>query len=402
MRVTMNQLNRSMQYVLNNRYSDLCDLQEQLATGRRLMRPSDEPVDVANALKLQTKLREYEQFKKNINDGLAFMNVTGTAMESMNTLMQRARELAIQGSSDTIGDTERKYLNKESEQLLRQMVSLIDTNYKGEYVFSGNQTKIAPLQLISSQTDTVEDYSNYRMAYFDSSTVAVGSTVQLFNGFDDTPVKNIIPGTFELQIAGTSFVEGVDYEVDYQTGNLTVLSADLLLDVTPGTPAYDISQVRLNFDCLAQGKDIYGSPISSWGAIERTIEGSITMQINITADELTNDNNSGNNLIGTMIRFGQNLLRSDHAGIESAIKEIDSVFNTILAAQSKNGARINRFETTMVRNEAQFTETTALQSELVDAEMAGTISKFLLTENVYNAALKASSRLIQPSLVNYL
>jgi flagellin-like hook-associated protein FlgL len=43
-----------------------------------------------------------------------------------------------------------------------------------------------------------------------------------------------------------------------------------------------------------------------------------------------------------------------------------------------------------------------LQSELVDADMAETISKYLLTENVYNAALKAASRLIQPSLVNYL
>ena len=146
MRITMNQLNRSMQYVLNNRYSDLCNLQEQLATGKRLMRPSDDPVDVANALKLETKLREYQQFKKNINDGLAFMNVTGTAMESMNTLLQRARELAIQASSDTIGDTERQYINKETEQLLRQMVALIDTKYKGDYVFSGNQTKIPPLQ----------------------------------------------------------------------------------------------------------------------------------------------------------------------------------------------------------------------------------------------------------------
>jgi flagellin-like hook-associated protein FlgL len=240
------------------------------------------------------------------------------------------------------------------------------------------------------------------MAYFNSSTVAVGSTVQIYNGFDDTPVRNIIPGTFELQIAGTSFVEGVDYDVDYQAGTLTILSPALLLDVTPGTPAYDISQVKLKFDALTQGKDIYGSPISSWGTIERTIEGGITMQINITADELTNDISSGINLIETMIRFGQNLIQNNQAGIESAIGEIDYAFNTILAAQSKNGARINRFETTLQRNESQFIETTALQSELVDADMGETISKYLLTENVYNAALKAASRLIQPSLVNYL
>lgn len=402
MRVTTNQLNRSMQYVLNNRYSDLCNLQEQLATGKRLMRPSDDPVDVANSLKLETKLKEYEQFKKNINDGLAFMNVSGTAMESLNVLLQRTRELAIQGSTDTIGDTERKYINKEVEQLLGQMVSLIDTKYKGDYVFSGNQTKIPPIETKSSASGTVEDYSHLQMAYFDASAVAVGSTVQIFNGFDDTPVNNIIPGTFELKVAGTTYVEGVDYEVDYEAGTITLNSAALLLDVTPGSANYDINQVNLSFNHLAQGRDIYGSPISSWGAVERTIESSITMQINITADELTTDINSGNDLIGVMIRFGQNLLRSDHTGIEASIKEIDTVFNTVLAAQSKNGARINRFDTTLDRNESQHTETTSLQSELVDAEMAETISNYLLTENVYNAALKASSRLIQPSLVNYL
>ncbi|HEX3019166.1 MAG TPA: flagellar hook-associated protein FlgL [Chitinispirillaceae bacterium] len=404
MRVTMNQLNRSMQYVLNNRYSDLCNLQEQLATGKKLRRPSDEPVDVANSLKLNTKIKEYEQFKKNINDGLAFMNVTGTAMESLNVLLQRARELAIQASSDTIGDTERQYINKESEQLLRQMVSLIDTQYKGDYIFSGNQTKIPPLQCINSTCNTVEDYLNFRMAYFDASTAAVGTPVQIFNGFDDTPVSNIIPGTFELRIAGTTYVEGTDYSVDYEAGTFTILSPipELFINASPGNPAYDINQLNLSFDYLSQGRDIYGSPISSWGSIERTIESSITMQINITADELTKDINTGNSLVNTMIRFGQNLLSNNHLGIEDAIKELDISFNTILAAQSKNGARINRFDTTLDRNEAQHTETTSLFSELVDAEMAETVSEYLLTENVYNAALKASSRLIQPSLVNYL
>lgn len=402
MRVTMNQLNRSMQYVLNTRYGDLTKLQEQLATGKRLLRPSDDPVDVANAIKLETKLKEYEQFKKNINDGLAFMSVASTAMESMNTLLQRTRELAIQGASDTVGDTERKYINKEVEQLLRQMVSLIDTSYKGDYIFSGNQTKIPPIDIKQSTSDTIEDYSNYRMSYFDASSAAIGSTVQLFNGFDDTPVTNIIPGTFELRIAGTTYIEGVDYDIDYEAGTITINSPALQIDVTPGSGNYDITQVNMSFDYLSKGRDIYGNPISSWGSIERTIESSITMQININADELTTDYNSGKNLVNTMIRFGQSLLRNDHAGIENAILEIDTVFNTVLAAQSKNGSRINRFETTLIRNEAQHTETTSLQSELLDAEMAETVSNYMLTENVYNAALKASARLIQPSLVNYL
>jgi flagellar hook-associated protein 3 FlgL len=126
------------------------------------------------------------------------------------------------------------------------------------------------------------------------------------------------------------------------------------------------------------------------------------MQINISVDELTTDYASGTSLISTMIHLGQNLLRNNTAGIESAIGEIDSVFNTVLAAQSKNGARINRFETTVDRNSEQFTETTSLQSELEDAEMAETFTKYTTTQTVYDAALKSAAKIIQTSLVNYL
>jgi flagellar hook-associated protein 3 FlgL len=111
---------------------------------------------------------------------------------------------------------------------------------------------------------------------------------------------------------------------------------------------------------------------------------------------------SGTNTIEVLIGLGQALLQDDRPSIESSIDSIDDVFSTLLTAQSKNGARVNRFEFTLDRNEQQSTEATRLLSELEDAEMAETISKFSLTETVYNAALQAASRVIQPSLVNFL
>ena len=402
MRITTKELNRNLLHVINKRYDDLAMLQQQLATGKRLQRPSDDPVDVANDLKLTTKLKEIQQFKKNINDGLAFMGVTGTAMESMNTLVQRVRELSIQGASDTLSAQERVYISKEAEQLFRQIVSLVNTQYKGDYVFSGAQSKIPPLQITSSAANTIEDYSNLRMAYYDAGGLGAGATVQLFNGFDNTPVSNIIPGSFSLSIAGTTYIENTDYQVNYETGTITLLNPALAIDATPGSANYNINEVQLQFDYIGRGKDIYGGTISNWGEISREIERGIITPINITADELITDMKSGYDIIGTMIRLGEHLLRNDQPGIETAIDEIDAVFGTILSAQSKNGARINRFETTLDRNENQFTETSSLKSELEDAEMADVISRFMLTQNVYNAALKSASMIIQPSLVNFL
>jgi flagellin-like hook-associated protein FlgL len=240
------------------------------------------------------------------------------------------------------------------------------------------------------------------MAYFDAGAAAVGDTVQIQNAFDNSPITNIIPGSFDLQIAGTHFIENTDYQVNYEAGTITILNPALLVNASPGTPAYDINQLKLNFDYISTGVDIYGQPAANTGSVYREIEGNITMQINIPADEILTDSTSGNTLIGTMIRFGQNLLRNNNAGIETAITEIDSVFNSVLSAQSKNGSRINRLETTLLRNENQYSETISLQSQLEDAEMAETVSKFMVTENVYNAALKSAAKIIQPSLVNFL
>lgn len=403
MRITTKELHRNMLYVINDRYSDLASLQNQMSTGKRLHRPSDDPVDVANTLKLRTKSTELQQFKKNINDGLAFMGVTETAMESMNTLMQRVRELSIEAASDTLSTDERAYVNDEVAQLFKQCIALINTQYKGDYIFNGTQTKIPPYLMQTSASSTVSDYLNLNMAYFDAGPPAVvGDTVQIRNAFDNSPVTTIIPGTFDIQIAGTRFTENVDYQIDYEAGTMTILNAAMLIDGSPGGPNYDISQLNLNFEYLAVGTDIYGQPVTSNGIVSREIESNTDMQINISAEELITDNSTGTTLIGTLLRFGQNLLRNNNAGIETAISEIDTVFSSILSAQSKNGARINRLETTLFRNENQYSETVSLQSQLEDAEMAETISKFMVTQNVYNAALQSAAKIIQPSLANFL
>lgn len=402
MRITEKELQRNMLHVINNRYSDLADLQEQLATGKRLRKPSDDPVDVANDLQLKTRQKEIAQHKKNIEDAISYMSISETAMDSTDTLLQKLRELSVQAASDTMGAKERRYINKEVEQLTRQIVALINTQYKGDFIFNGQQTKIPPLTIDKSEAETVDDYNALKMSYFNAGAVPVGSSVQIFNGQTGNPVTNIIPGTFSLTVAGVSYNENTDFTLDYENGTITILNAALLIDVTPGGPAYDISQVQMGFDNITRSRDIFGRIVSNRGVIERDIESGITMPINIGMDEMTTDNTTGTTLIETLVRFGQSLVQDNQPGISNALDDIDNVFKAVLSSQSKNGSRMNRLQTTLERNESQFTQVTSLQSELEDAEMAETMTKFMLTQNVYNAALQTTAKIIQPSLVNFL
>ena len=71
------------------------------------------------------------------------MNVSDTAMQSMETIMQRLRELAVEGSSDTLSASDRNNMQPEVDQLFRQLVSLTNTQYNGAYVFGGKRKTIS-------------------------------------------------------------------------------------------------------------------------------------------------------------------------------------------------------------------------------------------------------------------
>ena len=411
MRRTYRTINRHTQYVINDRYNDLARLQEMLSTGKRLLRPSDDPVDVANDLQLRTKLKQLSQLKDNMKDGLAFMQVTDTAMMSIDTLLQRLRELAIQASSDTLSDKERLYIASEVEQLTRQFVALANTMYKGDYVFAGTQTKIMPFPIEYSRASTALNYANMEMAYYDASAVAPGTPVQIFEAFTGEAITNIIPGTFNLRVGGTTYYEGTDYTIDYANGTITILptspnaallSADVLNGTIAGVPNYSLNGFQITFEYVGKGEDIYGDPVNNDGHILREIESGIVTPINITANELLVHYDTGTNLLETFIAFGQSLIQNDRPNIVNAITNIDIGFATVLAAQAKNGARVNRFDITLERNESQYIETSRLQSEIEDTEYAATATNFAVAETVYNAALQAAAKIIQPSLVNFL
>ena len=389
-----------MQRTISDKYSEMVKLQEQMGTGKRLIRPSDAPVDVANDLKLKTTDAAFNQFKKNIDDGIALMNISDTAMSSMNTLMQRLRELGIQAANDTLTGKERGYIQKEVDQLLRQTLTMLNTNYKGDYIFSGSQTKIAPFPVESSRGQTIQNYAQLDMAYYNAGA-GVG-TYQLQDGFDNSAITNILPGSFHLKVAGVEYAEGPDYTVNYVNGAITVVSPVLAADVTPGTANYAQGAFEISFEYVTKGKDVYGDNVTATGDVLREIENGTAMAVNITGEELTHDNTTGIDMIEGLISFSQNLLQNNRPGIQGSIGTIDKIFQIVLGAQSKNGARVNRFETTLERNEMQTTDNQKLLSELEDVDMADVISKFSIMQNVYSAALKSAATMIQPSLAQYL
>jgi len=310
MRVTFTTVNRNVQRNLSRRYADMVSLQEQLATGKRLSKPSDNPVDVANDIKLRTKVTQLKQYKRNTEDGLAVMGVASSAMGSMNELLHRARELAVQAANGTYTDSDRVYMQQEVDQIFRQMMSVINTQFKGNYVFNGTNTKTPPY-VIETSASELPNYTNRTMATYGQeldisvinaandidpassysvfldygiSKLDVGDTVQLkwtyetdpnyFNAnIDGKALNNIFEDSFPLNtytINGDLFNKGEDYEVDYKTGKISIITERFRDALNAVAPADRVSFTGTNY--IASGNN-GGSLQYSMGSTFQIIDG---------------------------------------------------------------------------------------------------------------------------------
>ena len=140
MRITNNMLINNMVNYIGNNLSRMEKYQYQLATGKKIQVPSDDPVVAARALKLRTDVSEIKQYKRNAEDALSWLEMTEDALAKIGDIFQRARELANQAANGTNTADDTTKISEEVKQLKIQLVHLANSTYAGRYIFSGYKT----------------------------------------------------------------------------------------------------------------------------------------------------------------------------------------------------------------------------------------------------------------------
>ena len=142
-RVTPATLNSGVMAGLQSSLSRLQQTQEQLASGRRLSRPSDSPVDTVAAMRLRAERKQSDQLARNIDDGMSWLNTTDQALGQTSSVLNRVRSLVLAGASSTNGPDERRAMAAEVDQLREAMIGIANTQYLGRPVFAGTQDTAA-------------------------------------------------------------------------------------------------------------------------------------------------------------------------------------------------------------------------------------------------------------------
>lgn len=150
MRVSTNQMQQSAINSMVEQQAKLGKAQQQVATGRRIVKPSDDPVAASKVVKLDDVIRNVEQFQHNISTARARLTLEEGVLVNVVDAYHRMRELAIQANNDSQTHETRNFIAEEISQLLDEIVGLANsTDSNGEFLFAGNKGRFKPFTLNS-------------------------------------------------------------------------------------------------------------------------------------------------------------------------------------------------------------------------------------------------------------
>jgi flagellar hook-associated protein 3 len=225
MRITNNMLVQDLLWNANRNLSSLSEKQNQLSSGQRVTRPSDDPVAVTQILKYKSDIRAAEQYGENIKSALGWLEVSESAIDDVKEILQRVRELTVQAAngSNTPEDTQK--VQTEVAQLKDELVSLGNSTIAGRYIFSGLQTDKALFNKdgsynIDMTTERVKDKNAVSFEIYTSEVMDVAThPLDIFGLKNETSFFEGIlsPGT-ATTTAGTQSEMTVNFDMlnDYQ------------------------------------------------------------------------------------------------------------------------------------------------------------------------------------------
>lgn len=141
MRITNRMMINNSLANINVNKNQMNTLDTQMATEKKISRPSEDPIIAIRALRLRTSLNEIEQYlKKNIPDARNWMSITEGAMDQANDIIQDLYEKCNQGASDNLATSERKIIAESLAELKNGFYDQGNVDYAGRYVFTGFKT----------------------------------------------------------------------------------------------------------------------------------------------------------------------------------------------------------------------------------------------------------------------
>jgi flagellar hook-associated protein 3 FlgL len=410
MRVTSSMMGDNLINITKRNMEKMIKVQGDVSTGKRNRVPRENPVEVSHSIIYNRVLFELEQFERNIQDGRARLRTADSALASATDILQRIRELGVQGANGVYSKEDRALIATEIEQLLGELVTIANTKFKGKALFGGNDTLEDPFKVTRTYSkyagrtviDRVEYYGDMgkmNREIEQGSILAVNApgnevfwaeTSSLFSSVDAT--NYVVPEDATVRINGV--------RINFKAGDNIEIIVNRINDADIPVRA---SVNRMNGGIILEtssARDIW----------VEDIEGSTVMQdIGVISGGNPPKNISptarffGGTVFDMVMRLRDSLYMNDAEDAGGrALGGMDLALENLLKYRAELGAKEKRLEMTQARILHERTDIEEILSKTEDVDIAETITKLRMLEVAHRAALGVSARIIQPTLLDFL
>jgi flagellar hook-associated protein 3 FlgL len=411
MRVTNSILADQVKRNVNQGLAAMKTLQMRMASGKAIQEASDDPVGASMAVGLRAALAARKQFQANGDSAQSSLSASEDAINSIQTLLEGVRTTAMTGASDTEGADQRAILADQVNQSLEELRDLSASRYSGDYLFGGNETQSAPYVATTNGArpatltgfNAVADPAVALDTAGLPNPVTSGSfTVSIYDAAGAVTANGTVTvtaGTTTLNNVATTLV-GLGLTATVGADNRLTLAAPAggsvtLTNDTSGAVA------ALGLDGFKTGEiaGVSANPRGIGGQRFEEIQERVTLQTNVTGPEVFTQSAD---LFQTLITLRDALRANNTGAISSSLTTLDTGISQVSAALGSVGGRIQRLNDAKEILTNDLTRVQGLLSRVEDDDYASTVLDFQRQQQLFQAALNASAKLIQPSLMDFL
>jgi flagellar hook-associated protein 3 FlgL len=226
MRVTADMSQRHVLADLRRVQERLATAQSQVAGGKRIEKPSDDPLGAERAMRLNDQLESTGAYRTAVDESRSWLDATDSALSSLSEVVQHVRELTLQAANGSTSDAGRQSIKAQIDQLTEEAKHTLNSAYDGRYLFSGTKTDTPP-------------YS--------------AATGDAYQGDANPVVRQMGPGvSVQVNVTGDDVLAGL-------LPTLRTLSAHLAANDTASLGTTDLQAIDAGFDNLTAKRGLVGA-----------------------------------------------------------------------------------------------------------------------------------------------
>ncbi len=407
MRISTNMVYDKAYRNLTTAFDRFIRLQEQMATGKRINRPSDAPADVPQDLLYRKELEDNQEYLSVIDYASSWMSVVDTSLSNVVHLLNNAKAIALEQANSSADEETRRSAALQIDSIISQIVQLANTKHGNRYVFSGYKTKTQPFTREVVEGKEVVRYNGDDGEMF--IEISKGVKIQLNQvGKDifsspETVIEGADVNSISTPITESTPLSSFNGGSGVNSGTITIHNGNqtAVISVSSGDTVGNLLDAINNAGINVRAEiNQDGTGITLRSLVSGT---ELWVEDNQTARDLGIVGRAESmDIFGVLLRLKEGLETDDTSKILECANQMDSVIDKALQAWVEVGTRSQRLEMTRTKLGSERINTTDLLSRIEDADIADLTVKLTKEQNVYQSLLKSISTIIQPSLLDFL